>query len=400
MTALKELLEDIARQAKVYDVTERAVVGGRRRRRLRQTAGAGVVAAIVVVTVVGLVAVYDILRPQPKPPITSNSPTVAPSPSPPVGPTLPTNCVAERLPVPRGHPVNSVVSGGDPSGRFVIGRSYPDPGEDRVLIWDNGKVRTIAMPGSDPTLRDITSTGMAVGTSFITIGGAEHQVAWAYRDGSMSRLRGVDADATAVNENGVIVGMVKDKPVVWRNPSAEPEFLPVPNGWRGIAWGVDEDGTIVGRLWKPATEYDRAFAWLPDGTARELLPTFTINGSPANSANAFSIRNGWVGGTAELVEEQGTWIHVVRWNLRTGEPRALHPDLGYTRIVNAHGWMAGEGQLGLVLVSEQESVVLPGIEGQIENYQHVESVSDDGRVLAGYVGIGEITPVAVMWRCH
>jgi len=32
--------------------------------------------------------------------------------------------------------------------------------------------------------------------------------------------------------------------------------------------------------------------------------------------------------------------------------------------------------------------------------QHALSVSDDGRVIAGYVGIAEITPAAVMWRCH
>ena len=90
------------------------------------------------------------------------------------------------------------------------------------------------LSGGGPSLTSVNSDGEAVGT-----GGVDERASYVYRDDAISRLAGPKAWATAINGNGVIVGSVDDgpdvmadreRPVVWRSASAQPQSTPMSSG--------------------------------------------------------------------------------------------------------------------------------------------------------------------------
>ena len=296
MTGLKVFLDRVAEDAKLYDVTERALAAGKRRRRIRRLAvpsGAAAVTGAVVATVALAGGGAQLAAPQSP---ANPSPTLAVASSAAVDDGFPTRCVAERLPTPKGHGPKSVVTGGDPTGRYVLGRSYPGGDRDRLLIWEDGRVKNVVpIEGTDPHLYDINTSGVAVGISFVGPFGKETEVAWVVTDGKAQRLKGQNAAAVGINEAGVIVGTVGDQPVVWRTADSAPEILPGPPGkWIGSAGGIDEDGTIVGTFGGIGVQRSLAYAWSPDGTARELAPAAADTGLKPSGASAGSIRDGVV----------------------------------------------------------------------------------------------------------
>src|SRR5215472_7411859 len=165
--------------------TERAVAGSGRRRRVQVLARVGAAAGCAVAVLVGG---WLLVRPVP----------VA---------SVPARCAVQRLPVPDGQAPRSWVTGADPGGRYLIGRWYPTGAAPPLLVWHDGQVRSVAMPGIDPQLRDITSTGVAVGTSYVGPDGGQ-TAAWVYRHGTLRRLAGDDAEANAVNEHLTVAGSV------------------------------------------------------------------------------------------------------------------------------------------------------------------------------------------------
>src|SRR6266508_774678 len=249
---------------------KRAVAEGRRRRRSRQVLGYAAIAALTALALAGLPAADRLLAnagPAPKggpagspttssSPAASGSPTAAGSPAivqPPeptapatATPRPPTRCTLARLPIPSGRTMG-LVTGADPTGRYLLGRAYPAPYQ--VLIWDNGRQVKVDVPGGDQVLYDINSSGTAVGVSY-----TDSIVPWAYRNGKVSPLPGVSSgEARGINEAGVIVGSRSSAggiPVRWASPSSPPTDLPLPSDgdWRGLAYSVDEDGTVVGTL--------------------------------------------------------------------------------------------------------------------------------------------------------
>jgi hypothetical protein len=407
MTGLKVFLDRVAEDAKLYDVTERALAAGKRRRRIRRLAvpsGAAAVTGAVVAAVALAGGGAQLAAPQspanPSPTLTVASSSAA------VDDGFPTRCVAERLPTPKGHGPKSVVTGGDPTGRYVLGRSYPGGGRDRLLIWEDGKVRhVVPIEGADPHLYDINTGGVAVGISFVGPYGKETEVAWVVTDGKAQRLKGQNAAAVGINEAGVIVGTVDDQPVVWRTADSAPEILPGPPGkWIGSAGGIDEDGTIVGTFGGIGVPQSLAYAWSPDGTARELAPVAADTGLKPSGASAGSIRDGVVLGGSHFEDARSSTTVTTLWNLRTGEV-TTRPDVFHADEANARGWTIGQSRAGPVLSSGTRSVVLPPAEGTrtggpTEVFE-VISLSDDGRTIAGYqdAAEGKLVVVAVRWRC-
>ncbi|MEJ3745972.1 hypothetical protein WEI85_22105 [Actinomycetes bacterium KLBMP 9797] len=405
--ALLRPLEREPRTPPAIDIGK-AIADGTRRQRTHRVAGAGATALATVAAVAGGWALF---APDPAPGGGPAPDIAAASASGEPGPTPPTACTLQQLEMPQGQPPMSVVTGGDPSGRYVVGRSYPDSSQTpRILIWENGKVTAVAMEGQDQALRDVNSAGAAVGYSFVGDDEALRTAAWVYRDGKMSRLAGDNAEAHAINEDGVIVGVVDGKPALWRTPTSEPTLLKTPGaGWIGQATDIDDDGTVVGRLAKGETEAEAGYLWRPGG-ALEKLPVPAVDGKQATEYTASSIRNGWVAGWALLGERSsgkrdaaagkpagGGEIRAPRWNLRTG---AVDTPDGIRMVegINRHGWVVGEAS-GPVLLADGRTVQLPTLGHDDTIPSIVYTVSDDGRTLAGQVWMADGDPAAALWRC-
>ncbi|MEE6258128.1 hypothetical protein [Plantactinospora sonchi] len=390
------------RTPSVVDV-DRAIADGERRLRRLRTAGAGAAAAVLVLAVTGgwvllrtdaPVGPPDRVAIGPSP----TSPTGSPSSSAPAV-TPPTSCTVHRLDVPAGHPPRSVVTGADPTGRYLLGRSYPGSGP-RPLIWDNGRVKAVGISGDDPQLVDVTSTGVAVGFSFVDASSGR-TAAWVYRSGRLSRLAGDNTTASGINDREVIVGSVDGRPAVWSSPTSRPTMLSTPDrGWTGAAVGIDEDGTIVGALQGPSDREPDGYLWRPDGTL-EKLPVPTLRGKPATTYTPHAIRHGWIVGWSALDERGARYIGAPRWNLRTGEVEPFDA-AGSTEAVNRYGWTVGVGPAGAQFLADGTSVDLPDLDRNANrDGTRVLTVSDDGRTLAGQADWGEEEePVAVRWRCR
>ncbi|MER6594949.1 hypothetical protein ABT214_24495, partial [Micromonospora purpureochromogenes] len=323
--------------------------------------------------------------------------------------TPPTSCTLNRLPAPDNAPM-ALVSGADPTGRYIVGRSYPKAATYQAVIWHDGNVQKVMLPGHEELLKDVNSAGTAVGYSYT--GGSEEdtgRVPYVYHDGEVSMLQGVRrGSAYAINDAGAIAGDddTGHAALVWPSATTKPIRLPVPAGTSmATARDIDEDGTTVGTI-----DDARPYVWFPDGTHREL-PMPHIDGVQTTGARAFSIRNGWVTGTAGQLDggakatraKRMTNVRLVRWNVRTGEVRVFGGMQGLPNEVNAHGWQVGTDQQGrAVLVTDAEPVVLPALAGgqptAVSNI--ATTLSDDGRTVAGQSDDATDTIQAVVWRCR
>lgn len=405
-----DLLRPLEREPRTPPTVDirKAIADGTRRQRTHRVVGSGAAGLAAVAVLAGGWALF---APDPVPGGGTSPDTVAASASGAPAPDGPTACTVRQLEMPAGQPPMSVVTGADPTGRYVVGRSYPtSESTPRILIWEKGEVTAVAMEGNDQALRDINSTGVAVGYSFV--GADNEEAAWVYRDGAMSRLAGRHAEALGINENGVIVGSVNGKPALWRTPTSQPTMLATPGpGWVGQATGIDDDGTVVGRLASGEVTPEAAYVWRPDG-ALEKLPEPTVEGKPATTYAANEIRDGWVSGWAR--RDEGTvselsgasrkpgdgvmYIGAPRWNLRTGTMDT--PDeRGRIEGINRHGWMVG-GSREPVLMIDGRTVQLPTLGHDTDSITSiVYTISDDGRTLAGQAQMADSDPAAVLWSC-
>ncbi|MEV0132920.1 hypothetical protein AB0H83_31210 [Dactylosporangium sp. NPDC050688] len=384
------------RGASTVDIAKAIADGDRHHRRVRLAGSAGAAATVVVVAVAGWTVVAD--GPQrTAPPEGAGQSGGAAGQSAGQSAGAGKGCVVQRLPVPAGEGEKGIVSGSDPSGRYILGRTYPD-GRPSTVVWQGPQVRKVPMPGDDPVLSDATSTGVLVGSSLTK---QDTSTAWVYRNGEFSKLVGADAQALAINEREVIVGSVQGRPAMWASPTAEPTMLATPvSGMTGQASGIDEDGTIVGTLGSGEATAGLGYVWSPDGTPRKL-PQPSVRGNPAGMYNARTIRDGWVSGWAAYDEPNRgpRWIGTPRWNLRTGH---LDTTDGLLTVLNAQGRLAGPSAL---VAPDGSTVPLPLPEGYDASTDSVDTraLSDDGTIVAGYVsargGGMSYEPVAIVWRC-
>lgn len=388
----------------------RAMAEGRRRLRTRRVAGVSVAAAMTVLVAAGVPVALDATRnvAEHPPPLGTPSGPATPTPA---GPAPPDACEREDLAVP-DEAYQSLVSGGDPTGRFILGVTYFwDAPAERVVVWDGGEPIPVEVPGEDPGLDDINSSGVGVGSSFLS---DENQVSWLYQDGAVQQLPD-GYHAIAINEQGAIAGSVgshgQRRPAVLRSPAADPEELSVPGpSWDVTATDVGADGTVVGNgydLDQVPRPPDHGFVWSPDGIRRQL-PAPLIDGKPSGGFLPHSIRDGVVTGLAiELLEEDdGFTYRLFEYELRTGEFTDLSAHASFVPYEwNSRGWMVGYTEGELLLQAGPVQVPLPhpelpeNPEDRFLNLPTVELLSDDGRTVAGDVRVDE-TPRAVVWRCE
>jgi uncharacterized membrane protein len=396
-------LDDEPRKPSTVDI-QRAIVAGRRRRVRRGVgyAGAATVTALAVAGASVAGGVFDQAAPQVgasgAPPVTA-----------PAAPAPPTSCTLERLAVPDNAPM-ALVSGADPSGRYLVGRSYPKAGGYQAVIWHDGTARKVMLPGdAEESLPDVNSSGTAVGWSYEgSDGNVGPVVPYVYRDGTVSKLPGARrGSAYAINDAGAIVGDDDaGHALLWSSATAQPVRLPVPAGTKeAVAIDIDEDGTVAGTI-----DNARPYVWFPDGTHRQLaMPE--LDGKPAVTARVFGIRNGWATGVATNGEgrkgdpeamARGK-VRGVRWNIRTGEVSLVAGLQGGADAVNAHGWQVGTDQQGrAVLVADGATVALPALPdqkpGTLTNIPN--TLSDDGRTIAGQSDDATGTIQPVVWHCQ
>lgn len=386
----------------------RAVEEGRRHRK-RRTAGYVGAATVTAVAVVGASVVVGGLRGDPRQEtVTTGAPEytipgIADWHAP--AATAPTACTLDLLPVPDGVTM-ALASGADPTGAYIVGRSYPTSGGYQTLLWHDGKATKVALPGDEEaSLQDVNSKGTAVGWSFED----DKPVPYVYHGSAVAKLPGAaHGSAYAINDAGAIVGDDsagapddKGAPLVWPSATAAPFRLPMPAGAvNGKATDIDEDGTVVGTI-----DHNRPYVWFADGTHREL-PMPVLDGKPAQSAQVHSIRNGWATGTAgtgEKLAAGGRRPTLVRWNVRTGEVRLPDETALVANAANAQGWQVGTDKQGqAVLVTDAGTVVLPDLAGHepgaLSNSPN--TVSDDGLVISGQLDDATATIRAVVWHCH
>ncbi|MFG3576405.1 hypothetical protein [Micromonospora chersina] len=386
-----------------------AIREARRRRRNRRVAAAGL-AALGVLAMAALPAALGGDGRAAPAPASSPSPSM-PDPRP-TGPWQGV-CQADLLPVP-GDP-RAAVTGGDPDGRWLIGRRAPQ-GQSRMdfglLMWDGDRVREVELPGSMQDLKDVNRAGLAVGSS--SASGNERR-AWAVRNGEVIGLPVVTSGgAMAVNDAGRIVGYRNavpgkpwiQRPVVWDSYRSQPVDLRLPGPqWEGAAVDIDEDGTILaamsdGHPDKPL----RAVVWRPGAARPEVLPLPRLPGGTADRFLPLSLAGGWVTGAAErdtrVVSRNGIPSHPVRIDLRTGQVEVLEGVL-WAGTGNGRGWLAGWVSDGVPgVITETRSVKLPVPDGwRGERQGAVTSFSDDGRVLGGKLeSDDQVRPVR--WTCR
>ena len=374
-----------------------------RRRRARGRAGYAGAAALAVVAVAGAAVAAGPPPGEPaRPPAAQVTTADVPAASAPAvsAPAAPISCALRRL-VPPGTAPMALVSGADPTGRHIVGRSYPRSGGYQAVLWTDGTGRAVMLPGdAEEALTDVNSSGTAVGWSYA--GGGP--VPYAYHRGRVVKLAGVrHGSAYAINEAGAVVGDDgAGHALVWPSVTAKPARLPAPAGAAAVHAGdIDEDGTVVGSLGSRTP-----YVWFPDGTHR-ALPMPLIDGKPAAIAQARHIRDGWVTGMAAAVTMQQNKGRVppvlaVRWNLRTGTTEFIDALESPADAVNASGWQVGTAPGGhAVLVAGKRTVVLPGLGRHREDGTATipATLSDDGRLITGQSDDRNGVIQAVMWRC-
>ena len=349
-------------------------------------------------------------------------------------PPFPASCTAQRLALPDGYPPKSVVSGGDPTGRYIIGRGYPGIVDEELptyssLLWDNGVPIPLNVPGAETIPADVNSRGEVVVTSVLGT-----DAGFYYHDGTLTRLAGKDVRVAAINEAGAIVGSVsvpapqptgpvdpltgfrtrQTRPALWRTPTAEPELLG-PADLTGTAVGIDDDGTVTvaageGDVATPGDGSPLRLVRIgPDGSVGAVATPQGVTFNQVRDYDGGWVLTGYLAGGDSTVNLGVTFA---LWHLSAPE-QVVTPNF-FGGAVNRNGWLAGTvgqfltpEQSGQLVAPDGTTVVLPHLTGQYSDYVPLAiwAVSDDGHVVAGQVtdtsldSSGDDDDIAVAWHC-
>ncbi len=170
----------------------------------------------------------------------------------------------------------------------VVGYSEIDSSstEAHGFLWDPqaGMTDLGSLGGNFSRALGINDSGWVVGFAWNAQG---QEVAFVWRPGIGTQALasgGMNAEAHAVSNSGVIVGTIESRPVRWASPGAEPVEL----GhvlWQGSAAAVNAAGQVAGWSDLPGQmAWNEAVLWNPDGSFVQL-GTFSSAGSDARDMN-------------------------------------------------------------------------------------------------------------------
>ncbi|GIH09498.1 hypothetical protein Rhe02_75650 [Rhizocola hellebori] len=323
--------------------TEALLRAGRRRAfRRRSVRGAGVAALGTVL----LLAVPPILMGARPLPALETGPSRNVASSATAGNTA-ARCKMSELPVPSG--MNDVtVEAVDPTGRYVVGNSAV--GQDfRPILWTDGQPQQLPVPGKSVQATSVNRNGVVVGL----VQDPDQQYIFRYANGVFSGLRTLPKSwqvysNPAINGAGDVVINVdtfgdsaqkNEIVMLWKAGSATAVKLPLPAG--ALSHDFTDEGTIVGGTYQNGIA-QAAYTWDQQGKGNKLE-------LPAGQAGvAYAARGDWATG--------GMWpsLSTALWNRRTGGLTVLTAGLpkspggwkpGPGNAVNAAGWVVAGGLL-------------------------------------------------------
>ncbi|WP_335987865.1 hypothetical protein [Glycomyces sp. MUSA5-2] len=315
----------------------------------------------------------------------------------------PEACILQELPMPKGL-YFSFVTGMSPDGSVIAYRAYPagQGGYERYpLLFQDGEMTEVPIPGEDQQVADVNSAGLGVGLTFLD--GVE--LPYVYRDGKVAELPAEDGGAAyGVNEDGDIVGFqgqFPNTPVIWRDGEKEPAVLALPaNATSGQARAIDADGTVVGFYEEAGTGNFKPYVWHSDGTGEDLPMPEGVDPATAHSYPN-QITDGWIGGYLNTPDATTG----IRWNLADGTAEVL--GLGTAAGINGEGTAVGDTDpFAAYQEVDGKPVELPGVTDPADNYfgDSAVEISPDGSLIAGHVYAGEDEYgwhilKAVTWTC-
>ncbi|WP_156926215.1 hypothetical protein [Glycomyces arizonensis] len=308
-------------------------------------------------------------------------------------------CELETLPIP--HELRfTFATGMSDDGSVIAYRAYPlDHGFERYpLLYSDGEVTEVPIPGTDQSLGDVNSEGVAAATTWTDDG----SVPYVWRDGEATELpNSGEGEARGVNERGDIVGSVGRRPVLWAAGSDEAVELALPEkATRGTAVDIGDDGVIVGYFSTAEGDF-KPYLWDRHGDGADLPIPDEVDSGRAHAYVA-DLNGDWASGYLSAPGFEGVGI---RWNLAEGTAEVL--DIEGPAAVAADGTAAGAVFPNAAVQTEEGVVELPGVSDPADNYfgDRAAEISADGSVIVGNVYAGEDASGfhvlnAVTWTCR
>jgi hypothetical protein len=372
----------------------KAMRDGRRGRRLRWWTGGSAVAATVAALVTGsllLAPAHQDDRPRP---------VLPPDPA------VPAACTVDQLPL--GGSPSGELSAGDPTGRWHAGFTWPLPGEPperdtdrKLLVWHDGKLVTgIKGDGRGVILTDLNSAGTGVGYF--------GKVPYVYRDRKPAPLKGGNGQAVAINDAGMIAGVIgpsnRQKPARWASADAEPTLLEMPgetDAYVKIA-DIAPDGTVLGELGSSG------YLWLPDGTAQRLRPPRgSATAGPSGPAQAYfepiGFNFGWLYTMIALPDTRT--LDTYRYDVRSDTWQKLGGWIDGAQVATAGTVHFGQDTPRIWVGGVQFTLPrhTPSVRVGSDSFV-IQAVSDDVGTVAGTAMSGRADPtepfLPIIWHCH
>jgi hypothetical protein len=299
------------------------------------------------------------------------------------------------------------VSGGDPSGTWLVGRSMRDFQPEALLMWRDGKlVVDVALPPGSLRLSDVNSSGVAVGRTEPTTS------PYVYEDGAIRKLAGGAGEAVAINDAGTIAGLSgppsSRRPVVWASSKADPTPLPLPEGVPpagDMQWVTDlaEDGSIIGTIG------GEGYLWPPGGGApRSLGAPPPVADEKSDPFRPMAFGFGWIYGYSSVAvkgDDGGPVAsrpYTVRYEPRSRTWQELDALSAVTQLAGA-GDMAGavpEVFVGPVAIT----LPAPVAKKKFTEAYVLEHIDADAGAVAGTripaAGGLSVPFLPIIWRCR
>ncbi|WP_325055677.1 hypothetical protein [Kribbella sp.] len=321
-------------------------------------------------------------------------------------------CALQILPIPEGL-VSTKVTGMSRDGSVIAYQADPpstgDPDAAVVrypLLYADGKVTKVPMPGEWQEIADVNSKGVGAGNASVN----DAPLPYVWRDGKLTRLLGGRGWAYGINETGDIVGKLWPAPgsddptvhpTVWRSGTTNPVKLPLPktaNG--GSATAIANDGRIIGEITLNNDPGEaKPYIWYPDGTGKLLPMPEGVDLADAD-VHPMEINGDWVSGIlfAPGIEAPG-----IRWNLAKGTAEMTKLGRDWETVaVGPDGTAVGVLYNTPIAAYQTGGTVfeLPGVldpDANI-NWDNAEAISADGSLIAGTAWAGNDWN-AVTWTC-
>ncbi len=392
----------------------RAVLDGRRRTRRRALVRAGALAMAV-----GLLAGAALGVVAHQSPPGGGAATVMPSLAPSVTPSAsqaaqappaPASCAVQRLPAPPGHQ-GVIVMGGDPSGRYLVGRSFGTDGNYHPLLWTDGALLQLDTKGTDAEVDGISvnSSGVVAWSAGQSSGDGYVYRTYRYAAGKVTELAAAKGfRVLRVDGSGTVYGIDEAS----ADGTGHVRLVTVPvTGSPGVrdlqrtdtqgtpsVYDVGGDGTAVGVAANPKDAPGSAPSvgvyWRPGGP----LAPLPVPSGAANGTRPVAIAGSWIAG---LTRPETDRTGGVRWNLDTGTVDLVE-DVPTIEAINRYGWVVGEdARAQPVALLGDRLIRLPVPPGTVSGGAGAMAmtVSADGRVIGGQTSLPE-SVVAVRWTCQ